>query len=209
MKTTRILLGGILIFSLCYIEGFSQKPNIGRAEYVSAATLFKEKGVVSLHTRYRSVQFINPTFVRAMQDETLSTIGGVEFGIARMLYPVEIEFSGFYSFFTVENSPGALDGQSLQHRGLEFMANYFVLPYIGGISRWLCPYLGAGYQTSQIAVSSDESEISIGTGGWLLKGGLRIYLSQKFFITGEYKQTIPTDSEKLFSTWTAGLGFTY
>jgi hypothetical protein len=145
-----------------------------------------------------------------MEKEVLSTSGGIELGVARMFYPIEIEFSGFYSFFTVNNYSGLLKNQSLQHRGLEFMVNYFVLPYIGGISKWLYPYLGAGYQTSQIAVSSSsDTKISVGTGGLLLKGGIRIYLSKRFFLAGEYKQTIPTDSEKLFSTWTAGLGYTY
>ncbi|MDR2361127.1 MAG: hypothetical protein LBD91_00140 [Prevotellaceae bacterium] len=202
----RFVVFCVLLF-LC-TEGFSQKLNIGKDERVSSATLFKEKGTLSLLTRFRSVRFVNPTFVYAMENEIMSASGGIEFGIARMFYPIEIEVSGFYSFFTVDNSPGLLADQSLQHRGIEFMVNYFVLPYIGGISKWLCPYLGAGYQTSQIAVSS-ESDISVGTGGWLLKGGVRIYLSKKFFLTGEYKQTVPTDSERLFSMWTAGLGFTY
>jgi hypothetical protein len=199
------------IFFFCSTGGFSQKLNIGNTEYVSSATLFREKGNFSMIGGYRRVNFINPVFAHASQSGALKNSGGVELSIAYMtIYPLELELTGFYSFFKAPS----LVYESVGHRGFEFMLNYFVLPYVKGISKWFCPYIGAGYQTSQVALNSDimddesDERAYVGTGGLLFKGGVRIYYSRNSFFIGEYRQTF-TNTTKLFSVWSIGFGGTF
>jgi hypothetical protein len=198
---------------------FEIKGKIGKSEYVSSATLFKKKSVlnISMFARYRNVHFINSTFFNSLDEGIITNNGGIELGFGKMYYPIEIEINGFLNFFKVDAGSAILPDQSISHTGMEFMMNYFVLPYISGVSKWFHPYLGAGYQTSSIAVSESSEnskkaessqEISLGTGGWIIKGGVRLYTSKHFFFMGEYKQTFPVNSEKLFRAWNVGIGFT-
>jgi hypothetical protein len=151
----------------------------------------------SMTLKYRNVKFINPTYQQSLKEGFLEQKLGYEVGMSFIAHPVEFEIIGFSTKYESD----LID--SLKHRGIEFFCDLNVLPYAGKVSKYLYPYIGLGYQTSQIKAYSS----SISTGSFMFKGGIKIYLGCRLFLCGEYKQGFPLSKKTLFRAWSVGLGF--
>ncbi len=118
--------------------------------------------------------------------------------------PLELEVTGFTNAYS---SPlPEMSNVKIKHQGMEFFLNAYVLPYVGKVSDYLAPYVGIGYQTSSLKWGKD---ISAKTSSAIVKMGLRVPLVKGIFLQGEYRQTIPRKSDKIFRVINAGLGFSF
>lgn len=127
---------------------------------------------------------------------------GFEASYAVSLFaPLEVEATCFFCKY--DNPLYETMNGDIQHLGLELYLNAYVLPYIGKISDCLAPYLGIGYQSSSLTW---DNNISANTSSAIVKLGLRLVFSRIYF-QGEYRQTLPPGSYKLFRVINFGLGF--
>ncbi|MDR0603120.1 MAG: porin family protein [Bacteroidales bacterium] len=176
------------------------------------ATIHRNRRVsFTMAAKYRNVRFINETYENSLSAKYIKPKFGYEITTSLMIHPVEIEITGFSNGFDTYND-------SLKHNGFEFLCNLYVLPYLGKVSQYLYPYIGIGYQTSRLATkrSSKEKEAhpdsfsSIGTGNFMFKCGMRVYIARGFFFGGEYKQGFPLSNKTtLFRAWSIGLGMSF
>jgi hypothetical protein len=167
-----------------------------------------EYGSTTLSVLYRNESFLNSSFRSHVTEGSLKQFGGIDVGYAHMLIdPLELEVSAFFNLFktTGNESP---DEYLTNHMGVEAFLNCYVLPYIGHVSEWVFPYVGIGCQTSRLYnKGGDDAEgaMTLGTGGIIAKGGIKIRVSSGICIQASYKQTLPTGSEKLFRVVEAGV----
>gem|GEM_PF-3856492 len=166
----------------------------------------REFGRNAFHYAWRRESFLNYNFFQAMQEGVLEKSPlNLEMSFSHILfYPLALEATGFYSSYKAPTLSDD-DDTYVGHTGIEFYVDAFVLPYIGRISDFLAPYVGVGYQTSQLYWGEKSTA---GTGSAIIKMGTRLYLSRTLFLV-EYKQTLPTNTGKQFSALSFGMGFNF
>lgn len=149
--------------------------------------------------------FLNGNYFANKADGSINPHLGLSIsGSLVLLKRLELELSYFSQRYdlTAPDAPADKAG----HSGVAGSINVFVLPPLGKISNILCPYIGAGYQGSDI--SANSSEYKTVTSGFFAKAGIRIYIMRGFNLRAEYMQTLPTSSNSLFRTISVGVGFT-
>ena len=176
-----------------------------RGNYIPA-----RPGTSGISLGYRSVKFLNPVFFNNIDKDVLDNRGEVDLSYQIFLHShLALEVGGFVGFFDYGD-------WRIDHEGLEFFLDYYVLPDMGKFTRYFCPYIGVGYQTSHLKVgsygdddkSSSSDNPSIGTGGLQIKGGLTLFLGRSIFLKAEYRQSLPANDEKLSRAIELGFGIT-
>lgn len=162
----------------------------------------KWNGSTSMTMAWRRNSFLNGEFFSNTQDGTVTPSLGWTISYSYyVLSHVEIEATYFRNYYHLNTS--AVASERAFHQGFEFFGNLYVLPPLGAWTRVVCPYVGAGYQTSSLQAL--ETEYSTGTGGFIAKGGVRFYISNGLNLRAEYKQTLPVSSSKLFRSVEIGV----
>ena len=152
----------------------------------------------------RKENFLNDVYHHYAKEKAIKNDWGIELSYSLVLYsPFALELTGFYSSYDVEGLNTGADKDVVQRLGFECFADVFPLPYVGKISNYIAPYAGIGYQTSSLSWGDN---ISAGTGSVMYKLGTQIRFCRGFVIRGEYKQSLPKSSNKLFSAWDFGIG---
>lgn len=160
-------------------------------------------GTNSTFISYRHEAFLNNTYHQVREKKFIGTNYGIELSYQLLLFgPLALEATGFYSMYDAKGIPAG-SSEEITHSGIEAFANVYPMPYIGKISDIIAPYAGIGYQTSSL--SWDENT-SAGTSSAMFKVGTLLKLSSRLNLRAEYKQTLPTSSNKLFRVLDFGLG---
>ena len=127
------------------------------------------------------------TFHDSVSSGMLKANGGlgadVEF---RILGQFGIEAGGFACMYSLTQDYEGLTAGDYWRLGLEAYLNWHVLPYLGAISNWLDPYIGAGYQTSSIKAQGKTSD----TSAPMLQAAIRLNLGAYYFNV-VYRQAMP------------------
>lgn len=172
----------------------------------------EEYGNTTFSLLYRNEAFLNSSFRSHVSDGYLKQLGGIDIGYASMLVrPLELEVSAFYNVYDTTGDEPA-DDYMTTHYGVEAFLNVYVLPYVGRISEWVFPYVGIGYQTSRLSNSGGGEEgdaMSLGTGGLIAKGGIKIRVASNTCIQASYKQILPPGKENLFRAVEIGVCFNH
>jgi hypothetical protein len=170
---------------------------------------FYKKHFLSIGYAYHQTIFTNTKFAERMSSGNITKDYGQAVTLCYNLYPIEISATAFSSGIRVHNLAPFNDNASIKHRGVEFCVDYLLV----NIGRGIFPYIGAGYQLSQIY--SAKGSMTIGdeaitnTTMPIVKGGLKLKFGH-LFIFGEYKQTIPLGSSIYNSKqMSGGLGWIF
>jgi len=160
------------------------------------------RSTFSISGRYEN--FMNDVFYYYSDQKDIKSQIGIEGSYTIVIYsPLALEVTGFYSTYNVEPLAKSGDKNKVVHAGFECFADAFFLPYVGTFSDYFAPYAGIGYQTSSLTWGKD---ISAGTGSAMIKCGAKVRLGWGLHLRLEYKQTLPSSSNKLFYACSIGLG---
>ena len=205
MHKAFLLTGLFLLLGTVYCLGENRtgKLRLGsdQSDYVEVYSP-RSNGSSSITMGLRRNTFLNGVFFSNKQDGILTP--GLGWTISYSYYVLsnlEIEAEMFYSSYHLNTN--YIQSSKAMHQGLEFFGNLYVLPPLGEWTRIVCPYVGAGYQTSSIQAT--ETKYSTGTGGFIAKGGIRFYLFGGFNARVESKQSLPVSSSKLFRSIEIGI----
>ena len=158
----------------------------------------------SMSLSYRHEAFLNNTYHQFKEKDIIGSNYGVELSCQVFVFgPFALEAIGFLSLFDAKGITDSKEEEEITHSGIEAFANVYPMPYIGKISNIVAPYAGIGYQTSSL---SGKGDTSAGTSSAMFKVGMQFKLTRSMSIHGEYKQTLPTSSNKLFRVLDFGLG---
>jgi len=218
MKKVFLVLLVLSTGLICYGRGPARLKLASRNTY-SVFEAPEDLNFSSFTLAWRSEAFLNGNYYGSIERKELVPSFGVEAGYTyHVIGPLEMEVAAFYSRYSTHYD-AEMDAGSTRHLGIEAAMHFFVLPYIGAISHYVFPYVGAGYQTSALMNSNssipeaDRYTMSVGTGGFFLEGGLKLFAfhgdDTNFFLFGSYKQTIPVSSDKLFRSMQVGLGLNF
>jgi hypothetical protein len=172
----------------------------------------------SINYNYRHVSFYNPRFYELSKESLIKQTYGNEIDFSYNYYPIKVDVCWFATFFEVSNFVSTYltnTNYSTRHRGAEFFLSYMPLPHIGKFSKHFMPYVGIGYQTSQLVTldqSNKEKEVIVSshpTGSISWKIGLCVNINSSYFINAEYKQTGNLSEPEAFNVWTLGIGVRY
>ncbi|MBK7629081.1 MAG: PEGA domain-containing protein [Bacteroidales bacterium] len=141
----------------------------------------------SINLGYYNTTFSNSFFKENILNGNIKRGIGYAATLNFNLFPLIFDMTYFSARFTVNNIEAFKPNSMIIHRGGEVSVN--IIPYPIGVV--VFPYLGAGYQYSQLYTSSLSSE---GTGSDntslpIIKGGVKIRIS-KLLVFGEYKKGI-------------------
>jgi hypothetical protein len=122
---------------------------------------------------------------------------------------LEITATAFSSGFRAHNLAPFNDNAAITHQGIELCMDYMPL----NIGTSIFPYIGAGYQLSQIYSAAGSMTIdgaaSTNTSMPVVKGGLKVKFGH-LFLFGEYKQTFPLNGSTYNSQQlSAGFGWIF
>ncbi len=195
---------------------------------ISARTRLKsfyKEHFVSIAYGLHATQFVNSTFKERISSGIINYDFGHAATISATLFPVEMSASLFSSGFRIHESNKVIIDRNtnsqinsiepyvnngiIKHRGIELAVNF--IPFnIGSI---FLPYIGVGYQLSQVYSPAESltigEEVSTSTSLPIVKGGLKIKAG-RIFLFGEYKRTIfYSGSDYQSNQASAGVGFTF
>ena len=208
MKKVILLTGVFLLLGAAVCMGGTRtgKLRLGSDQsYYADEFSPGSNGSISITMGLRRNTFLNGVFFMNTQDGVIAPgLGWTVSYSYYLLSHLELEGAMFHSSYQLNTNYVSSD--KAMHQGFEFFGNLYVLPPLGEWTRIVCPYVGAGYQTSSIQAS--ETKYSTATGGFIAKGGLRIYLYDRFNLRAEYKQSLPVSSSKLFRSIEIGISLT-
>lgn len=148
--------------------------------------------------------FLTPDFQVPAAAKALNT-GGLGLNIEFALFaPFYLQIDGFASMLTVKETTNGVDPGDFWRLGGEAYLNWHVLPYLGSISNWLVPYIGAGYQLSSIKIQDTRYN----TSAPMLQACLRLNLSAYYFEVA-YRQSLPLPAFKPQRIILFGGGFSF
>ena len=140
--------------------------------------------------------FLNANYAQSVLQSRLKTPVGYQFGLRYVFLPVLIDAETFFNEITVNDPNYQFAGQTTRYVGYNFSASALVLPQ----SKYISPYVGAGYQVSavQAVVASKSSSSSSASDEKILSG---LSTSSPFWkvglkastavwgLSGEYRQS--------------------
>ncbi|MDR1583403.1 MAG: hypothetical protein LBS55_09135 [Prevotellaceae bacterium] len=142
----------------------------------------KEHNIISSGLFYGIVNFQN--------DNLLSNAIEMKYGAKLTVFPLILEgykFSGKVKIADMSNTPVYQSiGNSLEHSGQIFSASVCPLPYINQKSEIFVPYVGIGYQLSELGFGEVEKKdfdrplrsSYLNSSAWTWKTGCIIYLKK-------------------------------
>lgn len=148
---------------------------------------------------YQQTKFYASRFSEQLDNGAIKIGYGDSYTLRQGWYPFMIDVSGFISRYN-----STLSQKTIKFRGLEVDMS----TNIPGLPKYfLRPYLGIGYQLSQV----DDNESFVNTSQLIWKAGIvpiKIYISRHlaFFFTGEYKQSLDASSPYAFNQFSVGFG---
>ncbi|MBO4340516.1 MAG: hypothetical protein J5835_03690 [Bacteroidales bacterium] len=179
-------------------------PNLPSYENsaLDAGLYRKSRSIVG---NYHGEAFLNGNYAGRIDSGQINRTPGLGAGLQFVVfYPFALDVSGFFNPYTFSSS--SYFDQGVSHYGVELFADCYVLPYLGKVSQFVAPYIGAGYQFSSL---SDGKDVFAYTSGFAAKAGIRLYLFRPLFLQAEYKQTLPVTSAKLFRVISLGVGMEF
>ncbi len=176
-------------------------------------------GKLSFSIGYKHLEFLDIYYLMRVEEKMVKYSYGVNTNISVNYYPIMIDVSAFYSKYTVDNlyfhSFIDYPDKRIYHYGLSGYLNIFPLPRLGGLTHYIMPYIGIGYETSSLCIlkkpfgkskSSEGSTLaSTPTSGLKWKIGTKIYLGGRFSLYGEYYNPINSDKETANKGWIVGV----
>ncbi|MBK6904882.1 MAG: hypothetical protein IPH04_19260 [Saprospirales bacterium] len=219
-----LLLFLSLFISVALAHGQSMKLPVQK--YSSGHTLedfFQEIGEeenfkkLSLFYGVQPTFFLNPRFFDQIKNEEVKIKYGHVGGVKYMFYPFIADLNYFETFFQSDEI-GVLvsDTASVRHRGFEGSLSVVILPTTFRLTRHVMPNIGAGYQSSQLAIfkndkiiSSNKAEnllSSTNTSALIWRFGIIWNLGTKVFLSTDYKQSLMLNHEKAFHQFSLSLG---
>lgn len=198
------LLAALLLLTCMTAAGQTRNLEISSgSEYTSPDEGLRSFGSSITFLSYRNEAFINNTYHQFKEAKYIGGNYGIELSYQMLLFgPLALEATGFYTMYNAE-AIATGDVKNIWHGGLELFANVYPMPYLGKISEIVAPFAGIGYQSSSLSWGDN---ISAGTSSAMFKVGIMLNLSSMLSLRGEYKQTLPTSSNKLFRVLDFGLG---
>lgn len=178
-------------------------------------------GKSSFSIGYKHLKFLDIDYLMRVEEKMVKYSYGVNTNVSVNYYPIMIDVSAFYSKYTVGDlylhSFIDYPDKRIYHYGLSGYLSIFPLPRLGGLTRYIMPYIGIGYETSSLCIlkkpfgeskSSDNSTnvlASTPTSGLKWKVGSKIYLGERFALYGEYYNPINSDKEIANRGWIVGV----
>ena len=139
---------------------------------------------------YMFDSFLTQDFQTATASKALNS-GGLGLDLEfPLIAPFYIQVGGFASMYTVKETVYEVEPGEFWRFGGEAYLNWHVLPYLGTISYWLVPYIGAGYQYSTIKIQE-----RLNTSAPMLQAGIRLSLGAYYFNVA-YRQSLPLEAFK-------------
>ena len=209
----------LFLSTFCLAKGEDAKLKLAKWSSAGTFSAIEDLPRSCIFGSWRSESFLNQNYHGALLRDQLVPRMGLDIGYSIRVYgPLEIALCGFYSWYET-NYDDYLDEGMIAHKGMDVSLRYYVLPYIGTVSDYVFPYIGAGYQTSRLANLDDQvgkkPEVvhAVGTGGFFIEAGMRVFFyntgDMGFFLFGAYKQTLPVSSDKLFRSFHLGVGYSF
>jgi hypothetical protein len=220
----------ILCFILAFLISlgnplYSQKDNLPENKYKDGTQLRSfltqpgrsMKGL-SLSIGYQGGQFLNPQYGLLSKEKFLKQRYGILVDFRKVLYPVIIDLGFFVTNFQNETSAS---GNPLVHRGIDIAVSTALLPLAFRISRLLVPYIGLGYQFSDVYETNSSgfsntafpktSEIASSMHVWqpVWKTGLMINVVPRFIVNFEYRQSLMLNDEKALNQYNVSIGYRF
>lgn len=174
--------------------------NFSNTDFIKS---FYQKHFMSVSYGYHETTFANAAFTENIKNGFITKDFGHAATLSAIFYPLEVDVTAFSSGFRAHNLPPFNDNAVLSHRGIELSINYMPIC----IAKNFFPYVGAGYQLSQLYSPAGsmtiEGSASTNTSMPVLKGGLKVKFGQ-LLIFGEYRQTLSIDGSTYNSQQLAG-----
>jgi hypothetical protein len=145
---------------------------------------FYRTHLIDMNIGYYNTTFSNYFFKNNISNGNIKRGLGYAASLNFNLFPLFFDLTYFSTGFTVNNIEAFNPNSTITHRGGEFSAN--VIPLTLGINVY--PYLGAGYQYSQLYSKSLTIEGTASSNASLpfAKAGVKVRLT-RFVVFGEYK----------------------
>ena len=201
----------ILILQLTFgflISGYSQDFKLPEQKYNGLS--LNEKYQRSRHLAGISfgnhrTNILNESFYNLISNNKISRFYGLTFNIR---FPIKFLVADVGLFKTEFNTQGL--GGNLQHKGIESSV-LLPLPFLTSVSSLesisFLPYIGTGWQSSQIAIINGGANISVAPmSAPLWKVGIMGSVVL-FFFTIEYSQTYELNAPKSYNQFFITCGF--
>lgn len=174
---------------------------------------------------YRNVDFNTLSYNLNKKNNVIKYVYGADFSLSTIMYPFMIDFGTFTGLYEVDNMNidyyNSYPNIVTEHSGLEVYLSIFPLPNLWGITNYIMPYAGIGYQNSNIIVSNQEILIpsfymkdiiiaSYSTNSYMWKAGTNIKLNNTLSLYAEYRKSINGKKNNVkFEEWTIGVSYRY
>jgi hypothetical protein len=155
-------------------------------------------------------RFMNPQFVRYLEDKTIKLHPGFAIGLNYVKYPLGFHIGYLNSKMTVQNYDWAYeDGVKVNHKVIDIGMSCYLLPQ----TKYIQPFVGAAYQKGAIGVGIDESSndndlmpSAVESTNFVFRMGLALYFGKNIGLSGEYQRPAKLkDNPEAFNRLTACL----
>ncbi len=172
----------------------------------------------SISYGYHQSTILNPTFVGLIHNKKMKRAYGQSFTVRATYYPFLFDMKWFSSRFKPIDMPNwqYYSDAKIKHRGFEISSAIAIMPINLEISHILIPYIGIGYQSSNLAITQTEgtgedahdvTKSATPTSAPIWKIGFTINLINKLTCSTEYSQTFKLSSKKSFNQFMITFGY--
>jgi len=209
------VLAGLLVMGQAYAQQTSlpdskYRSKLNWRESIRASN--EVTGGFFISYGYHQSRFFSARFDEVLEDKTLKPAYGDYLQFGYIASPFVFQASWFSSSFKVDDSyPGwpYADTIKVKHRGWEFGIDYIPIQQ-GLFSKYIVPYLGAGYQVAFACAScgwrdDKEARTSVNASTAIWKAGLLINFTPIFGIKADYKQSFSLTEKTAFHQAAVGI----
>ncbi|HMT74501.1 MAG TPA: outer membrane beta-barrel protein [Chitinophagaceae bacterium] len=186
-----------LLFCLICQVSVAQGKAFPENKYRDSYNAYQITGF-SIGGGYSSSHFLNDVYGVNMEEAKIKSGFGYAANMRLIYKSVFAELTYFISNFNGDGMKQALalpEEYAFTHRGVEATANFILMPASSGIS-FIKPYIGAGYQIGEAAITTKQSFIigkdlhsSEKTNAVLGQVGVLLFPSKQVYISAAYKRS--------------------
>lgn len=175
---------------------------------------------------YRNVKFNTASFEENKKNNVIKYLYGADLNLAFIAYPFMLDGGIYTGIFKVDNSQFDYYNNYAdivtEHTGYDIYLNIFPLPKLGGVTHYISPYAGIGYQNSNLTLSDqtfplpaiglDEEKIiaNYHMSSYMWKVGTFIHITSGISLCGEYRRSVNSkENEAKLAEWIVGLNFAF
>lgn len=217
----RIILYSSMLTLIGHIPSYGQLPSGRYEKKTEIRETVRETraalGGIDIMAGYNKLSFLNPVYYNNIQNKAYIHTGGYAFGGRVNYYPLLVDVIYRRNYFAKTKINGVPEDEIILQRGYDISLAYAFMPWGKAIGKnfRINPYLGTGYQLSQLCYycnqkEGDPDDLQVPknarrTSNPFVKMGITLSYA-RFRLDTEYRRSINLKSVHAFNGWGLTIG---